>query len=144
VFAIILILVGAVTIIYISIFGLLLLFPAILTPSRQPPQRKVGQRKEEKVTPPPSASQPPVAPRAPPATMEVWSVPMPSQPLSNSALFPNTMFPTISLMPQTPSLVPQPVAGVKPVAETRHEIAGQWDELLELGLLLAILMAAAG
>jgi hypothetical protein len=144
VFAIILILVGAVTIIYISIFGLLLLFPALLTPSRQPPQSKVRQRKEEKVTPPSSASPPPVTPGAPPATMEVRSIPMSSQPSSSAALFPNTMFPTTSMMPQTPSLGPQPVAEAKPVAGTKHEIAGQRDELLEVGLLLAILMAFAG
>lgn len=135
-FAIVLILFGAITSYdIISVFGLFLLIPAFLIPSQQPSQRRVDQKKEEPrrsslATPPTVA---PVV-SAPSAAMEVPYVPMSSQPSASAALFPNTMFPTLSLTPQTP----------RPIGEARHVATEPRDELLEFGLLLAILRAVAG
>jgi hypothetical protein len=136
VFAGLLIVIGAfVGYTVVLVFGLILLLPALLIPSRPPSQRKVEQKKEEprNRTPAPLPTAPvspaPSTPSALMATIDVPHAAMSAQPSASGALFPNAMFPTLSLMPQAP----------EPTGRPKHEVAETRDELLELVLLFVIL-----
>jgi hypothetical protein len=139
-FSILLIFIGFVSGYYaISLLGIFLFFPAILTTPRSKTQRA-----------PVSTSQPPrrIAPREvppvpqftpaqPEAAKPAPPTPLPaSQPQANysPSLFPNPMFPSFS----------QPLTGQQPPAEKKDQPQGSRDELLEAGALLTLLKLALG
>jgi len=135
----------------ISFFGLLLLLPALATPSRpaqKPPPQPAQQPLPRRVTPrstPPSPPPPAPTPMAepvspPPASMGSMvtsysaSSTSPAQQASYSpALFPGPLLPSMSVV----GSAPQPA---KP-HEARHE---ERDELVEVGAVLAILKLVFG
>lgn len=149
VFSLFLVVVGLGSGLYlISFFGLLLLIPALVSPSqapgrRGPPQSPQQPRSQTRVPlrqpapRPPSTAQVPMSepPSAQPMTLEMSSTPSPMQPISYApALFPSTMFPSLSTMGSTgpPAMVPQ---------EAKRE--GR-DELVEVGAMLALLKLVFG
>ena len=136
----------------ISFFGLLLLIPALVAPTRPPTRNAPTQPTQPqpqpwgRVIPPRSRSPPPIpSPRtervAPPApamasttTSYLPPSPPPAQPISYApALFPSPLLPPMSIASS-----PQPA---KPPQETKPE--GR-DELVEAGALLAILKLILG
>jgi hypothetical protein len=120
------------------IFGFVLLFPALLIPSQKPPQRPAEQKKEpeRRPSPPIQPLQPVQVPRTPmPAIVtETPRVSMSALPSASSPLFPTVMFPSLSLPP------PQPT----PAPEAKQAPAESRDEVLEYGVLLAILKLVLG
>jgi len=148
--AVILILLGAFTSITISIFGFILLFPALLAPSRKPsskqsPPRPAEQRVErpswsQLSTQPPEVRTPPgpmpVPVPAPAAAVEMPYVSMSAESTSSSALFPNPILPALSLS--------IPTTAAPPPSETKRSPPESRDELLEFGVLLAILKVISG
>ena len=119
----------------LSIFGLLLLIPALLSaPRPSTPPAPIQAKQETRRIVPPAAKRPETAPSA--ATpMAMATTPVPTQPQSYApALFPTTMFPSLSqaaIQPQ-PRGVP---ASEKPAAQ---------DELLEAGAILLLLRLISG
>ena len=119
----------------ISLFGLLILIPALMAPSR-PVSRLPTSAKEEprRIAPKP---QPMPAQVQPPASQPAVAVPIsePSPYVSYSlALFPNSMFPSLSL---SATAQPQPASEAPAKAAER-------DELIETGALLALLRLFVG
>jgi len=134
----------------ITFFGLLLLIPALASPSRPPaknapnqpaqsqpkPWGTVIQRRSTPSPPPPTPSPKiePVTPPAPPISSMVSSYSTTSSPTNQPvsytpALFPGPLIPSMSAMgaPPQPPKSPQ---------EVKHEGI---DELVEVGALLAVL-----
>jgi hypothetical protein len=143
-FAMVLILLGGFTSILVSIFGFLLLFPALFAPSKKPlPKQPYSEPVVRRTGGPrwsPSPLQPAeseaVQPPSPAAAAEVPHLAMSAESSSSSALFPNTMFPALSLA--TPATVGTPTGEATP---SRPEPR---DELLEFGVLLAVLRMLSG
>ena len=120
----------------LSFFGLLMLIPALMAPSRPPPTRGSEPAKQEpwRITPKPqpSAATPQPHPTPQANVVEVPS-PQPSQYASYSpALFPNSMFPPLSF---SGSVLPKPDAPAKP---------SERDEVVETGAMLALLRLVFG
>ncbi|MDE1858321.1 MAG: hypothetical protein KGI26_04540 [Thaumarchaeota archaeon] len=119
----------------ISLFGLLILIPALIAPSR-PISRLPTSAKEEprRIAPKP---QPMPAQVQTPASQPAMAAPI-SQPGPYSsyspALFPNSMFPSLSLSAAV-QLQPASAAPAK---------AAERDELIETGALLALLKLFVG
>jgi hypothetical protein len=142
VFALLLIFLGAFTYPAVSVIGVFLLIPAALAPTKRPAprpaSRPVGLPKRPAPTPtpyntPPASPAPqPKAPVAEPASTSSYA-PM-SSPVSSSALFPTTMFPSLSAAPPSGNF---PQGEMKRAAE-------RGDDVLEVGLLLAVLKLLAG
>lgn len=120
---------------YITIFGFILIFPALLIPSGRTTPKKVEQKQAQprRITPPqPTPAQVVPAAQMPTAKPEA---PMPSSPSYSVALFPNTMFPSISPAPATSM----------PTSEAKRATPPEpRDELLELGFLYAVVRLLAG
>lgn len=154
VFSILIIFTGLIAGYYpISLIGALLLIPALLTTPKPPtPKLPTGSAQQSRPTvlrrqapPPPSPQAPaaldsamaPVATAYSPSMMEAPKSPQSAaQPFSySSPLFPTTMFPSMS----------QPVkpAEVSQVEKELQAKRSETNELLEVGLLLAILKLAA-
>jgi hypothetical protein len=136
VFAVIVIFAGLFLGFYVLIiFGFVLLVPALLVPSPKPPQRPAEQKKEQPRRPslPPEPIGVPTSP-APVMTAPTPYVPMSAQPSASSPLFPTALFPPLSL----------PLPQAKPPLEAKQVQPESRDEVLEYGLLLAILMMVAG
>jgi hypothetical protein len=142
--AIILILIGGFTNILVSVFGFLLLFPALFTPSKKPspkqPYSKPVEQRADRPTWSSAPSRPAESPVVqPPSQAMAAEVPyqvMSAESSSSSALFPNAMFPTLSLaIPTTAGAAAGEPVPSRP--ETR-------DELLEFGALLVVLRMLSG
>jgi len=139
--------VGIFTNVLLSVFGFILLFPALLTPSKKPPSKTPSsvpvEQKTEEPTRFPSPSRPAEAHAAGASPMmsaeapySVPYLPMSAESSASSALFPNTMFPTHSLG--------LPAMGSAPAGETKQGVPEPRDELLEFGLILAVLKLISG
>jgi hypothetical protein len=136
VFSILLIVAGISFGIYlVSVLGFFLLFPALLTTPkprqyRTPPSRT--QEQPRRIAPrPPSVMEILPQPQTPAAAVTVPLTPTPvvSQTPYTPALFPKSIFPTLSLMPPTGQQV-QP---------SKEQAPAPRDELLEVGTLVAVL-----
>ncbi len=120
---------------FVAVIGFVLLFPALIIPSRPPLPGKVEQKRSEPTRSAPATM--PTARQAPPVTpagMDVQHVSMSSQPSASAALFPNVIFPSLSPVPAAPSA---PQAAKEGAAEQR-------DEVVELGFILAVVKALVG
>ena len=124
----------------LAFFGVLLLIPALMAPSRPVPRPSAPTRQEPRRITPPTRPRPMVIPPQPmmtpsqPETISQVSAMMPATPQPSSstsyspALFPNSMFPSLSL-----SGTPQP----RPVDSMARK-GSERDELIEAGALLAL------
>ena len=120
----------------LSFLGLLLLIPALLSPSRlpaprpqqprQPPRRIIPQAPQ----PQPSASMESATPTAYASASVAYSS---QQMQPSSALFPTTMFPSLSQMGTSPAEPSQPPAKNEPK-----------DDLVEVGTILVLLKLVFG
>ncbi|MDE1852178.1 MAG: hypothetical protein KGI38_00325 [Thaumarchaeota archaeon] len=113
-------------------FGLLLLIPALLAPSRGPSRPvPVSSRQEvRRITPPPKPQSAVAAPTQPTRSQPIVMPAAPSKSLSYSpALFPTSMFPSLSMSGD----LPQPSGGGPARAQAER------DELVEAGAILALL-----
>jgi len=130
----------------IVVLGVFLLIPGLLTTPKQPSKVPVSKAPPPRRTSPPPVAQPsrteytqagPMQPQAPapaPSTMYVPSVsPMSSGPIYSPALFPTSMFPSLS--------VPTTYRQQNP--EHKEGRQAETDELLEFGLLIAVLKLAS-
>jgi len=151
IFALLLIFVGfGVGFYLISFFGLLLLIPALLSPTRVPsrptpaPEPPKPQPRRITTRPAKQPEGPMAAPTAPPMEGSV-SAPMPSRMAAPSyqsqsivytpPLFPTTMFPSLSGMAGTPAPPPR---------EPEHERRREENDLLEVVGLLVLLRLVSG
>lgn len=122
----------------LAFIGLLILIPALLAPSRVPSRPAPAPVRQEtrRITPQPLLRQ------AEPATKEIQQkptimVPTPSTtatPVYSPALFPSSIFPSISQVSNY----------AQPTPPTNPQKSEQRDELLEVGAILAILRIAFG
>jgi hypothetical protein len=130
----------------IVLLGVILLIPGLLTTPKQPSKVPVSKAPPPRRTSPPPAAQPakmeysqagPMQPQAPasaPTTMYVPSVsPMSSGPIYSPALFPTSMFPSLSV----------PTTYRPQILEHKEGRTSETDELLEFGLLIAVLRLAS-
>jgi len=134
-FSVLLILLGIGSEVYVlSLLGLLLLIPALLSPARPPVRRTPAPRQEARrivpQQPPRVSTQTP----SPPHTIEIAPTPPVQQQTYTPALFPMPMFPSLSQMGSTPQPVKEP-------AQAKQEAR---DELVEVGTILALLKLAFG
>ncbi|MDG6949414.1 MAG: hypothetical protein JRM77_06165 [Nitrososphaerota archaeon] len=136
VFGLFLIIAGVFTSFYLlSVFGFLMVIPALLGSSRPPPLRGPGQQNEASRRVMPQTAQPPPTDgqKSPPAQVKPMAAmaPLPSpqsQQLSYSpALFPTTLLPSLSLS----MAAPQP-------PEQVSKSQAKDDELVEMGAILAL------
>jgi hypothetical protein len=142
-FAILLIAIGALSGVFIlSILGVFLLIPALLVPNRNRPTVPVPTVPRSRVRPPMQGSQPTQTAAMPTAKKEEQmfgaavaaqtSPPAPMAPTSQ-ALFPNAMFPSLSV-PQTYQTA-APTAPPKPSGD---------DEVMGMAALLVLLRFLSG
>ncbi|MDG7008905.1 MAG: hypothetical protein JRN06_11855 [Nitrososphaerota archaeon] len=139
-FAIFLIVLGAGFNFYpLSLFGLIMLIPALMAPSRPVPRPTGAPTRQEvrRIAPPPRPEPTPVQPKpaaVPQASVMMSPTQQPSPYTSYSpALFPSAIFPSLS-----PSVAAPPqstVAAQKPAER---------DELLETGAVLALVRLIFG
>lgn len=116
----------------ISFLGLILLIPALLSPSRPPMTRVPEAPKQEPKRIIPAAQPQPPASGAEPKSY--FTPPPPTQTQTYApALFPMPMFPSLSQM----GTVARPV---EPVPQKQ----GERDELIEVGAMLALMKLALG
>ncbi len=136
VFALFLVLLGIGSSFYLlSLFGLLMLIPALLSSSRPPlrPAPPPARQETRRITPPP-LQQPAVAlSQVPPKTVFVTPTPIQTQTYSPS-LFPKSIFPSNVQVGTSP----------QPVHESAAPKPAERDELLEIGTILALLRLALG
>jgi len=136
VFAILLVILGIGFNIYLlSLFGLLLLIPAVLVTSRPPVRPAPVPPKQEvrRITSPPVQRAEVIPPTPPPRSM--MPATLPAQPQTYSpALFPTSMFPSISQVGTQPQ-PPREAAPAKP---------SERDELVEAGAILVLLRLLSG
>jgi hypothetical protein len=126
----------------ISFFGLLLLIPALLSPTRIPtrptPTSAPSSSQPRRITPTPF-KQPETAMKPPTAAPTPATTAPPSYEQQAGgyapALFPTTMFPSLSGMTGT-----QP----PPPKEREHAKSREQDEVLEVGGLLVLLRLLSG
>ena len=137
--SVLMILFGAVSGFYLlSIIGLVIMIPAFLSGSRLPtrPPTSTARRETRRIIPPPVVKQPEPTTYLPP---QQGVVPVPStntmaSPTFSQALFPNAIFPSLSLVGGSPqATAPGPSAK-----------SAERDELLEFGAILALLKIALG
>ena len=152
IFSLFLIIVGFVSGLYlVSFIGLLLLIPALASPSqaparRGPPQPSQPSQPPKRVTPPlhgppssPPAPSPKIEPAEPPPQTMTYMSTSPSlssmQPISYTpALFPTPLLPSMSVMGSAP-----------PQAKAPQEVGREkQDELVEMGAMLALLKIVFG
>ena len=140
-FSVLLILLGAYGGAYpVSIVGVLLLIPALAAPSRRPSA-------EKKPPPPPLQQYRRVIPRTAPVPMDSQAAvsatphaeppalaPFEHQETYTGALFPTSIFPTLSLSPVSQQAAEDP----------RKAVQGQKDEVLEVGTIVAIMKLILG
>ncbi|MDG6898575.1 MAG: hypothetical protein JRN24_02440 [Nitrososphaerota archaeon] len=117
----------------ISLFGLLILIPAVIAPSR-PVSRLPTSAKEEPKRIAPKPQPMPTQVRSPPPTMVESQTPPGAYVSYSPALFPNSMFPSLSL---SAAAEPQPASAA--TAKTAER-----DELIETGAMLALLRLLVG
>lgn len=126
----------------ISFFGLLLLIPALLSPTRIPtrptPTSAPSSSQQRRITPTPF-KQPETAVKAPTAAPTPATMAPPSYEQQaggyTPALFPTTMFPSLSGMTGTQPPLPK---------EREHAKPREQDEVLEVGGLLVLLRLLSG
>ena len=124
----------------IAFFGVLLLIPALLSPTRIPtrPTPTSSAPQPRRIAPPPP-KQPEAAMQAPQAAPMAAAMGSPSyQPQSMgyaAPLFPTSMFPSLSGMTGTQ---------LPPPKEPEHGKPREQDELLEVGALLVLLRILSG
>jgi hypothetical protein len=150
VFSIILILLGIGFDYLISLFGLFLLFPALLSSPRPRPQGTPTGSGQQAPRPGPAMDTTPAmdtvletapawgavsTPVAPVAVAPASTLPPPpSQPSFSAPLFPTSIFPTLS----------QQMPAAQALKEPRSEPPASRDEVLELGGLLALVKLIFG
>lgn len=119
----------------LSLLGSLFLIPALISRARPPPTRATPPEKQEaRRIIPPTPAQPP-AEAAPPQVPGYMASPQPTQQQWYSvALFPTTMFPSLS---QLGSQVVPPFQPTTAKQEPR-------DDLVEVGAMIALLKLAFG
>ena len=135
-FAAFLILIGVGSGVYlISFLGVLLLIPALLSPSRLPAPRvpTSGQTQPPRRIIPPAPAKHPQSPQETQPMAAQMEAPMQYQGYAGP-LFPAPMFPSLSQMGAPPSATSRPPP---PVTQGR-------DELLEVGAILAALKLLSG
>lgn len=136
-FGVFLILIGAGSGVYlISFLGVLLLIPALLSPSRLPAPRTPASGQTQpprRIIPPAPVKQPPSPQETQPMAATQTETPMQYQGYAGP-LFPAPMFPSLSQMGTPPSATSRPPP---PAGQGR-------DELLEVGAILAVLKLLSG
>jgi hypothetical protein len=123
----------------VSLFGLLMLIPALMATSRPPPRpvSAPSRQASRRIIPPPMPQQMATLPNAetPPLTTMMVPTPQPSAYQSFSpALFPNSMFSYLTPPSTTP---PKPI-------EAPAKNQSERDELIETGAMLAVLKFLLG
>jgi hypothetical protein len=129
----------------VSLFGVLMLIPALTAKSRPPPRPVTPSPRQEsrriiplarpEPSPAPQGMSSPPGVEAQPKPMVMTSSPQPSAYQNYSpAIFPNSMFSYLSPSPNVPTHPP----------ETQAKKPSEKDELIETGAMLAILKLLLG
>ncbi len=126
----------------LSFFGLVLLIPSLLSPSR-PPARPVPaptpqEQRPRRIAPPP-VQQPSVAPEPQPMPEAAKPMSPPMQPAYAPATYSGALFPT----PILPALSRMDTMAM-PTKEAAQKKSDDRDELVEVGAVLALLRLALG
>lgn len=125
----------------LSFFGLLLLIPSLLSPSRlpaRPSPAPVPSRQQPRRIAPPPVQQPVVTP-APQPVPEATRPMAPPMPLKSTPTYAGALFPN----PILPALSPTGASAVLP-KETAEKKPAERDELVEMGAVLALLKLVLG
>jgi hypothetical protein len=120
---------------FLSFLGLLLLVPSLISSSRPPrrPSPPPARKEVRRISPPP-IQQPQVTTQVTQPKPEVMPVSSPQSPGYSSALFPTSMLPPISQLGTI----------IQPTKETAQRKPEERDELLEVGVILALVKLALG